>query len=964
MVSIFRTRPATNSQPNSLRISGLSGLEEEEESPSVREKEQYSRPHTSRPSQDIQKRGSWYRRFPIVPSSADGSIGSPSLQQPSTPSVFSNGSSATPFFGHTINLVTPRNKLVKRSTSHRGLHSEYPADSSFALTGKGPTFRRPATSHQRSETLRLRNAQQNLVNSEHSPDLTSEAWLRTRDRESFVENHPERSAKLKPFFRYQRRSIVREPGSGRAAGSKIFGPVGHIISVVSTAGEHAMLTLGNRVERPKMDMASSVDSMREIQEDHFEEQVTSQSLPVKKSRHSFSTERAPTASASWKLKRGGSLRKSRDTETRPSDRRIVSAPQQSDKIVDKTTQNITQDWHATALATVQQNETNSISGAESQKPNSSHRDSLGFDDSFTGSDMDIGVISFPTKPQPGLRFKTTSRRTSRVPSDRSTVFGSDNETSRVFSVDEYDTDHRSETVYDSVRTEASGSSHSGARNYRAENVFGEHATLDSSKLEVPTLHERLNKVSIAGSNTFIAEEEESIRTPSWHNDSDEDNMDTPSTLRYDKARRLSPSIPNTQLANKKAAPTALKSIDRSEDDDDSSDQESFWDDDFEASPIEKRSQDLPSSDNPSDTTVPGSEGPKSNIFEWSESQPGEPTNRPKTSHPEQGSDRGGRPAGRRPTNGYHFRSQSVPLPPDNSKNKFNNAKKLDTWMLGTKGASEDWDNDFEFDEPEAEVSEAAMTKSASEFVVPKDILDRQATVHGQFGQVKELTLLVEHLRRLHHSALVYGILDGQTSELWKEAAGIIDLATLDEEEPEVIRPPSPTSLSFDFDAFDDDSTTPHTGRPNNLRSATPLGLKSSPASSKQGTPGKTRPRHDSVVRVKNVLANIQQHRDPLDPPLEIEEELVSENKEKKVPFDTTSLRDLVIRAGVVTRACKEIIRKVEDPDYAPLTPECRPTTPNPPFFSQIFQPSSSTPGGLEKGAFTAGTDHVSVMTAV
>ena len=860
--------------------------------------------------------------------------------------------------------MTPRNKLVKRSTSHRGLHSEYPADSSFALTGRGPTFRRPATSHQRSETLRLRTAQQNLVNSEHSPDLTPEPWSRKRDRESFVENPSEGSAKWRPFFRYQQRSIVREPGTGRAPGSKIFGPVGHIISVVSTAGEHAMLVLGSRVERPKMDIAPSVDSVREIQEDHFEEQVTNQTLPVKRSRHSFSTERAPTASTSWKLRRGGSLRRNRDVETHSSERRIVSAPQQPNKTLDKPIQNITQDWHATTLASVRQNETNLPLVAESQKPDSSHRDSLGFDDSFTGSDLSVGITSFPAKQQSGLRFKTTSRRTSRVPSDRSTVFGSDNETSRVFSVDEDDTDHRSETVYDSVRTEASGSSHSGARNYRAENVFGEHATLDSGKHEIPILHERMTKVSIAGGSTFIVEEEENTRTPIWHENSDEDNMGTPSTLRQDKTRRLPPSIPSNQFASKKAGPSALRSIGRSGDDDDSSDQESFWDDDFEVSPIEKRFQDLPSSDNPSATTVPESERAKSNIFEWSEPQPGEPAARPKTSHPEQSSDRGGRPAGRRPTNGFHFRSQSVPLPPDNSKNKFNNAKKLDKWMLGTKGASEDWDNDFEFDEPQAEASEAAMTKSASEIVVPKDILDRQATVHGQFGQVKELTLLVEQLRRLHHSATLNGILDGQSSELWKEAAGIIDLATLDEEEPEIIRPPSPASLSIDFDAFDDDSMTPHVGRPGNLRSGTPSGLKSSPASSKQGTPGKTRPRHDSVVRAKNVLANIHQHRDPLDPPLEIEEEPVSENKEKKMPFDTTSLRDLVIRAGVVTRACKEIIRKVEDPDYSPHTPECRSATPDPPFFSQIFQPSPSTPSGLEKGAFATSTDHVSLMTAV
>lgn len=52
---------------------------------------------------------------------------------------------------------------------------------------------------------------------------------------------------------------------------------------------------------------------------------------------------------------------------------------------------------------------------------------------------------------------------------------------------------------------------------------------------------------------------------------------------------------------------------------------------------------------------------------------------------------------------------------------------------------------------------------------------------------------------------------------------------------------------------------------------------------------------------------------------------------QKLPFDTQSLRDLVVRAGVVTRALKEVIRKAEGVDSSPQN-----VFPSDPPFRRIF----------------------------
>ena len=418
--------------------------------------------------------------------------------------------------------------------------------------------------------------------------------------------------------------------------------------------------------------------------------------------------------------------------------------------------------------------------------------------------------------------------------------------------------------------------------------------------------------------------------------------------------------------------------------------------------------------NPRLPTMPFSHSPagpdgtsRSQLFEWSEqpssdkeSFPGS-SPRPKTVHGKNGKDlRGSRLSGRRAPNSLHLRSQSVPVPSDGGNHRGNNnTSKLESWVLGHKGVSEDWDGDFEFEDPSPRPSkhvpvshDSTTPGNTTGMLVPRSIMERQASVHGQFGQVKELTLLVEELKRLQHQAGIQGIMHGQSAELWKEAEGIINLATVDDEEQDFLPPRSPRSPSFDFDEFDEDSPAGRSRRRKSgisstkgdrssgaetvSTSDTPLQTPSRSSPDKPITDTHTtssRPRKESAAKAKSVLENIHQQRSHYDLAM------LEQSSQRKLPFDTTSLRDLVTRAGVVTRLLKEIVRQAEN---SPRTPDVRPSTPPDPPFSQIFQKTPTSPApnrsprmtqspksGTFMGGPIAGNDneingHMKVMTVV
>lgn len=334
-----------------------------------------------------------------------------------------------------------------------------------------------------------------------------------------------------------------------------------------------------------------------------------------------------------------------------------------------------------------------------------------------------------------------------------------------------------------------------------------------------------------------------------------------------------------------------------------------------------------------------------NIFDWSEqSKPDRegtgPDGRPRTVHGKHGPGiRGSRASGRKQPSTLHYRSQSVPVArePMVSNESRQPSGKFGTWGLGSKGVSEDWDSDFEFefedkdkdkDKDESSLDESNNPrKNASQrsVIVPQAIMERQASLHGQFGQVQELTLLVEELRRLRHQASFLDIVRGPSNELWKEAEGIVDLATIDDDDNNQSPPRSP-SLTFSFDESEGESSQSNDPWKRVSGDSWRASISENP-----GTRPTTSPYPEQTVssnKANSVLDLIYQQRLSHDPTSSSQFP-----RSKKLPFDTQSLRDLVVRAGVVTRALKEVVRKAEG---VPNGFEEN-THPSHPPFSRIFE---------------------------
>lgn len=84
-----------------------------------------------------------------------------------------------------------------------------------------------------------------------------------------------------------------------------------------------------------------------------------------------------------------------------------------------------------------------------------------------------------------------------------------------------------------------------------------------------------------------------------------------------------------------------------------------------------------------------------------------------------------------------------------------------------------------------------------------------------------------------------------------------------------------------------------------------------------------------MAQTKTFLESIHQSRSgPNSSPLEIEI-----HQQKKLPFDTQDLHDLVVRANAVTRSLKDVVRRAEG---VSVSPDKTPGKPLEPAFSQIF----------------------------
>ena len=179
---------------------------------------------------------------------------------------------------------------------------------------------------------------------------------------------------------------------------------------------------------------------------------------------------------------------------------------------------------------------------------------------------------------------------------------------------------------------------------------------------------------------------------------------------------------------------------------------------------------------------------KISIFDWSE-QPSENSNsfrtppRPKTVHGKKDADgKGNRVVGRRAPSGLHARSQSVPAVPDVAgKRDVVVRNKFGTWGVGTKGVTEDWNDDFDFPELSDDMKESSESleprvDSGFSMVVPKVIQEQQNNVLANIGLLKEWGILIEELKTLRPYAASLGLLENPSNSLWNEVDAMIDLA--------------------------------------------------------------------------------------------------------------------------------------------------------------------------------------------
>lgn len=322
---------------------------------------------------------------------------------------------------------------------------------------------------------------------------------------------------------------------------------------------------------------------------------------------------------------------------------------------------------------------------------------------------------------------------------------------------------------------------------------------------------------------------------------------------------------------------------------------------------------------------------KSSVFDWSEQQPHERGSdietppRPKTVHGKKQPDaRGSRSAARRAPSGLHTRSQSVPVLQD-LVGKSEAAQKFGSWGVNGIGAgkeaTEDWDDDFDDNAfggisvktdtmPEAQTSRKTL-------VVPEQIQMQQNSVMENIGYLREWGLAIEELKELKLRIAAEGVPRTLNADLLDQVDAMIDLADqeADEEGPMGFRSPA-SSVNFSDDGFDtppppESSKTRSRLSPSEMLRVLqrPKAVKTSP---RVDSPEPfTRPRKDSEVVAMTVIGALQHWRKPADP------EETPGKKQKKVPFDTATLKHIVPYVSNLVRQLKEILREAEGLNMSP-----------------------------------------------
>lgn len=324
---------------------------------------------------------------------------------------------------------------------------------------------------------------------------------------------------------------------------------------------------------------------------------------------------------------------------------------------------------------------------------------------------------------------------------------------------------------------------------------------------------------------------------------------------------------------------------------------------------------------------------RTSVFDWSEQQPIEKSltdtpPRPKTVHGKKDTDgRGSRPTGRRGPSGQHARSQSVPITADPAAKRANGTNKFGTWGIGSKPVTEDWDEDFDFADLEPAEGTSATCKSDAadsgvDVFVPEAIREQQSNILANIELLREWGVLIEELKEMRGRTTALGISTDTSGGVFAEVDAMINLADQEAEEQGVSQRWSIASTSDfnadDFDTFLTSPIKPATDEalgedsfgtvPSNLLDRSSIAL-----ATKHSSATLCRPRKNSEAVARSVIQALRERTLPSDEA----DTHDTTGANKKVPFDTATLKHIVPYVNGLMRQMKQILRDAENLHVSP-----------------------------------------------
>lgn len=833
----------------------------------------------------------------------------------------------------------PRNRLVKRSSSVRGV-----SDSPSQLSGSRlpvPTFRRPATSHQRSVTLQEQPSpalfHARMFSSDVSGDASDPHWrhyftpkvARVDDatlRRPSISGIPNPIKRIYPDRRYTPTLVSAHQNIRQGE--------------VEADDELSVYDVSEAVTPATMPTSAASSPLLPQAEGTFASKrpfsfgnILSAGPSSRSRGSSLSKIRTATGSLSRsntgprlvsapQSSMGTSLSSSRKTSERLSKRRNVS---NADPISHAT--------HGISADPSGEIQLNLSDDGQNQLTTISDVSDLNIEADGTQQDTtEQRRMPSATTVSGAARQSRLSAATSEITSN----FGSDSENR---SLGDTSTDYQSD-AFDSfpTRTTTTTRSSSGKRGPPIDTIFDESPPTFSSGRSTK-LRDFLSTGGFPASDSTDGYRYSTIE--------EEDSIATPKRSLADKGLAASPTARHGNHNPFTSSPPVMREMADPDDLD--------WDIPEESEPASSPPETARRVSRPPDfssyqveTSLPfrlappnrshhsgstistprrnGASGDRATIFDWAEAQPSPSHNnsppRPKTVHGKKDPEgRGSRPPGRRLPSGMHARSHSVPVVPDlDSLRTSAVATKFGTWGVGSKGVTEDWNEDFDFEDslPELPVAvlEDRRVDSGHAMFIPKSIQEQQQNVVANIGLLREWGLLIEELKELRIRAAALGMLAGPHAEAWSEVEAMIDLADQESHENtlEPRRSP-PSSPGFDDSAFDEplrDAVQSARARARSIRTPQPpiLGDDDDVAVfSEPQTPSRTiltRPRKDSEAVARSVIEALQTKRTVSDPTSR-----EAQKPAKKVPFDTATLRHIVPYVNGVKRKIKEALREAE-----------------------------------------------------